>query len=353
MPGASRANQFHQRPREESRARTPPEKTDRQSRLRNRIHELEDSQTTSLVFLFSSLSSSSINHLPIPIDHLPFPFLFPSSKARLLYAHACRDLFSGHPERDPSLFTLLRHSSRNQRYKYARTVGCWLRFQGTAKESRGAISFTRELVSAGAKNDPPGPLFNESRNPFRLFSHQNPPCLPTASIPTLFEIFERKKSREEKKKKQLQHEVDDGEEIEKRGMVERNEANEGPSFRGEIESETEGEEEDETRWKWRWDRDEGDKTRRGCVTGRNVPGRSRRFGDRPEALRFARIEGRRRGWWNGTTRASFGTCIFFGHGRKTLRASEGNVCLEDVPRLPERHLHGRGFLLERVNARLE
>lgn len=87
--------------------------------------------------------------------------------------------------------------------------------------------------------------------------------------------------------------------------MERNEANEGPSFRGEIESETEGEEEDETRWKWRWDRDEGDKTRRGCVTGRNVPGRSRRFGDRPEALRFARIEGRRRGWWNGTTRASF------------------------------------------------
>lgn len=157
----------------------------------------------------------------------------------------------------------------------------------------------------GRENDPPGPLFNESRNPFRLFSHQNPPCLPTASIPTLFEIFERKKSREEEKKKQLQQEVDDGEEIEKRGMVERNEANEGPSFRGEIESETEGEEEDETRWKWRWDRDEGDKTRRGCVTGRNVPGRSRRFGDRPEALRFARIEGRRRGWWNGTTRASF------------------------------------------------
>lgn len=159
MPGASRANQFHQRPREESRARTPPEKTDRQSRLRNRIHELEDSQTTSLVFLFSSLSSSSINHLPIPIDHLPFfPFLFPSTKARLLYTHACRDLFSGHPERDPSLFTLLRHSSRNQRYKYARTVGCWLRFQGTAKESRGAISFTRELVSAGAKMILPAPF---------------------------------------------------------------------------------------------------------------------------------------------------------------------------------------------------
>lgn len=138
--------------------------------------------------------------------------------------------------------------------------------------------------------------------------------------------------------------------------MERNEANEGPSFRGEIESETEGEEEDETRWKWRWDRDEGDKTRRGCVTGRNVPGRSRRFGDRPEALRFARIEGRRaeagmvERYYSCVVR---GTCIFFGHGRKTLRASEGNVCLEDVPRLPERHLHGRGFLLERVNARLE
>lgn len=40
-----------------------------------------------------------------------------------------------------------------------------------------------------------------------------------------------------------------------------------------------------------------------CVTGRNVPGRSRRFRDRPEALRFARIEGRRRrgeGGRNGT-----------------------------------------------------
>lgn len=89
-----------------------------------------------------------------------------------------------------------------------------------------------------------------------------------------------------------------------------------------------------------------------CVTGRNVPGRSRRFRDRPEALRFARIEGRRRGG-RGKERYSFGTCIFFGHGHKTLRASEGNVCLEDVPRLPERHLHERGFLVERVNARFE
>lgn len=109
--------------------------------------------------------------------------------------------------------------------------------------------------------------------------------------------------------------------------MERNETNEveEPSFRGEIESEMgeeEEEEEDETRWKWWWDRDEGDKTRRGCVTGRNVPGRSRRFRDRPEALRFARIEGRR----GGGTPASFGTCIFFGHGRKTPTCL-GRKCL--------------------------
>lgn len=192
MPGASRANQFHQRPREESRARTPPEKTDRQSRLRNRIHELEDSQTTSLVFLFSSLSSSSINHLPIPIDHLPFPFLFPSSKARLLLHTRVQRISSLAIQSEIHLFS--RFSAIPRAINGINTqgllaVGCWLRFQGTAKESRGAISFTRELVSAGAKNDPPGPLFNESRNPFRLFSHQNPPCLPTASIPTLFEIF--------------------------------------------------------------------------------------------------------------------------------------------------------------------
>lgn len=38
------------------------------------------------------------------------------------------------------------------------------------------------------------------------------------------------------------------------------------------------------------------------------------------------------------------SCIFFGHGHETLRASEGNVCLEDVPRLPERHLREPGFL---------
>lgn len=192
MPGASRANQFHQRPREESRARTPPEKTDRQSRLRNRIHELEDLQTTSLVFLFSSLSSSSINHLPIPIDHLPFPFLFPSSKARLLLHTRVQRISSLAIQSEIHLFS--RFSAIPRAINGINTqgllaVGCWLRFQGTAKESRGAISFTRELVSAGAKNDPLGPLFNESRNPFRLFSHQNPPCLPTASIPTLFEIF--------------------------------------------------------------------------------------------------------------------------------------------------------------------
>lgn len=138
--------------------------------------------------------------------------------------------------------------------------------------------------------------------------------------------------------------------------MERNEANEveEPSFRGEIESEMgeeEEEEENETRWKWWWDRDEGDKTRRGCVTGRNVPGRSRRFRDRPEALRFARIEGRRGG---GTVllRRS-GRAYSSGTAARRLRASEGNVCLEDVPRLPERHLHERGFLVERVNARFE
>lgn len=154
-------------------------------------------ESTSLKTRRQRLSYSSFLRsrlLPSTI-FLSLSIIFPSHSyspppKRVSYTHTrAENLFSGHPERDPSLFTLFRHSSRNQRYKYARTVGCWLRFQGTAKESRGAISFTRELVSAGAKNDPPGPLFNESRNPFRLFSHQNPPCLPTASIPTLFEIF--------------------------------------------------------------------------------------------------------------------------------------------------------------------
>lgn len=90
--------------------------------------------------------------------------------------------------------------------------------------------------------------------------------------------LERRKEKRKKgrKKKQLQ-EVDDEEEIEKRGMVERNEANEveGPFFRGEIESEMEGEEEedeDETRWKWRWDRDEEDKTRRELCNRKKRPG---------------------------------------------------------------------------------
>lgn len=213
-------------------------------------------------------------------------------------------------ERDPPLFTLFRHSSRNQRYKYARP-GLLAYSKGRRRISWRDLIHSRARFRgiAGAKmiSRPrrTRPLFNPFQRiarSFRLFSHQNPPCLPTASIPTLFEIFERKKSQKgkrKKKKKQLQ-EVDDEEEIEKRGMVERNEANEveEPSFRGEIESEMEKEEEeeeDETRWKWWWDRDEGDKTRRGCVTGRNVPGRSRRFRDRPEALRFARIEGRRGG----------------------------------------------------------
>lgn len=161
MPGASRANQFHQRPREESRARTPPEKTDKQSRLRNRIHELEDSQTTSLVFLFSSLSSSSINHLPIPIDHLPFPFLFPSSKARLLLHTRVQRISSLAIQSEIHLFS--RFSAIPRAINGINTqgllaVGCWLRFQGTAKESRGAISFTRELVSAGAKMILPAPF---------------------------------------------------------------------------------------------------------------------------------------------------------------------------------------------------
>lgn len=123
-------------------------------------------ESTSLKTRRQRLSYSSFLRsrlLPSTI-FLSLSIIFPSHSyspppKRVSYTHTrAENLFSGHPERDPSLFTLFRHSSRNQRYKYARTVGCWLRFQGTAKESRGAISFTRELVSAGAKMILPAPF---------------------------------------------------------------------------------------------------------------------------------------------------------------------------------------------------
>lgn len=156
-------------------------------------------ESTSLKTRRQRLSYSSFLRsrlLPSTI-FLSLSIIFPSHSyspppKRVSYTHTrAENLFSGHPERDPSLFTLFRHSSRNQRYKYARTVGCWLLAE-IPRDGEG-ISW-RDLIHSrarfrGRENDPPGPLFNESRNPFRLFSHQNPPCLPTASIPTLFEIF--------------------------------------------------------------------------------------------------------------------------------------------------------------------
>ena len=71
------------------------------------------------------------------------------------------------------------------------------------------------------------------------------------------------------------------------------------------------------------------------------------YRNRPQAVRFARLLARIRRWREEKTSSGNSyvawTCIFFGHGHETLRASRGNVCLENVPRLPERHLQEREF----------
>lgn len=124
----------------------------------------------------------------------------------------------------PPLFTLFRHSSRNQRYKHA----------GLLAYSKGRRISWRDLIHsrarfrgiAGAKTIPE----EDAAAPFFSTLSKSIPCLPTASTPSFFEeeeyLNERNLERRKEKRNNKLQQVDGGRGIERRGMVERNEANE-------------------------------------------------------------------------------------------------------------------------------
>lgn len=144
-------------------------------------------------FLFSSLSSS-INHLPLPIDHsilIPFLYLSPLSPppTRVSYTHTHVESLLWPSE----MHLFSRFSSRNQRYKYAR-----LELLVAYSKGRRRISW-RDLIHsrarfrgiAGAKmillrprrTRLPFQPFPTNRTTF-LFSHQNPSTLFTHRLYT-------------------------------------------------------------------------------------------------------------------------------------------------------------------------
>lgn len=153
---------------------------------------------------------------PPIIDHfLPIliPRPFPSSNPCLLYTHM--QTISSLADRFHPFSRLFRHSSRNQRYKHARLLAYSKNL--VARSHSLASSFPRnrgrENDPRGGRGDPPfsfQPFPNEYRTRPLLVPPESIPCLPTASTPSFFDkIFERKKSREEKRNNKLQQ-VDDG-----------------------------------------------------------------------------------------------------------------------------------------------